>query len=82
VRRECVENIAFQRAGFKLLLDVLIRGRVSSVEEIPFAFGLRSEGESKANLRVGWDYARLLLRLYARKLGFSRHKALSVSLGS
>ena len=82
VRRACVEHISFQRSGFKLLLDILIRGRVSSIEEIPFAFGRRSEGESKANFRVGWDYARLLLRLYARRLGLSRHKHLSVSLGN
>jgi dolichol-phosphate mannosyltransferase len=74
VRRECVQNIAFQRAGFKLLLEILIRSRVSSVEEIPFSFGLRSEGESKANFKVGWDYARLLGRLYACKLGL-RHTA-------
>ncbi len=72
VRRNCVEGVAFQRSGFKLLLDVLIRGHIGTVEEIPFAFGLRSGGESKANLKVGWDYARLLARLYARKLGLSR----------
>lgn len=72
VRRSCVEGVAFQRAGFKLLLDVLIRSRVASVQEIPFSFGLRTEGESKANFKVGWDYARLLGRLYLAKLGLSR----------
>jgi dolichol-phosphate mannosyltransferase len=80
VRRECVQNIAFQRAGFKLLLEILIRSRVGSVEEIPFAFGLRSEGESKANFKVGWDYARLLARLYARKFGLRREQAVGVSV--
>jgi dolichol-phosphate mannosyltransferase len=78
VRRECVRNIAFQRAGFKLLLEILIRARVASVEEIPFAFGLRLEGESKANFRVGWDYARLLARLYARRLGLRRERTAGV----
>jgi dolichol-phosphate mannosyltransferase len=80
VRRECVQNIAFQRAGFKLLLEILIRARIGSVEEIPFAFGLRSEGESKANFKVGWDYARLLVQLYARKLGLRRERAVGVSV--
>lgn len=74
VRRRSVEDIAFQRSGFKLLLEILIRSRVGSVEEIPFAFGLRSGGESKAGLKVGWDYARLLARLYARKLGLAQHQ--------
>lgn len=81
VRRRCVQDIAFQRSGFKLLLEVLIRGRITSVEEIPFAFGLRSGGESKANFKVGWDYARLLMRLYARKLGLGRgQQTLGVTL--
>ena len=80
VRRECVEAIPFQRAGFKLLLDILIRGRVSSLEEVPFSFGLRTADQSKANFRVGWDYFRLLARLYARKLGFVRQKRVCVGL--
>ncbi len=80
VRRECVENIRFQRTGFKLLLEVLIRGRVSSITEVPFDFGLRTADKSKANFRVGWDYLHLLGRLYACKLGLARQEPLSVSL--
>ena len=68
VRRHSVDNIEFQPTGFKLLLEVLVRGKIQSVEEVPFAFGLRYRGASKANFRVGWDYARLLARLYAGKL--------------
>lgn len=82
VRRKCVEGIAFQRAGFKLLLDILIRSRVQSVKEIPIVFGLRTGGESKAGLKVGWDYARLLTRLYACKWGLRREPGLRVTLGS
>lgn len=83
VRRRCVQDIAFQRSGFKLLLEVLIRGHISSVQEIPLAFGLRSGGQSKANFKVGWDYARLLFRLYARKLGLGgRQQPLGVTLES
>ncbi len=65
VRRECVEGIQFQPTGFKLLLEVLVRGHIHTVAEVPFAFGLRSRGASKANFKVGWDYAKLLARLYA-----------------
>jgi dolichol-phosphate mannosyltransferase len=72
LRRECIEGIEFQPSGFKLLLEILVRGRVRSVAEIPLAFGLRSQGASKANLKVGWDYARLLARLYVGRFGFRR----------
>lgn len=67
VRRSCVDNVEFQRAGFKLLLEVLVRGRIRSVKEVPFVFGSRSRGASKANFKVAWDYGRLLTRLYAAR---------------
>jgi dolichol-phosphate mannosyltransferase len=74
VRRESVEDIAFQKSGFKLLLEVLVRAKLHSVEEIPFAFGLRSRGASKANSKVAIHYAKLLARLYALRFGFGKNK--------
>ncbi len=71
VRRQCVENMFFQPTGFKLLLEILVRGRIGSVEEVPFAFARRSAGRSKLNLRVAWDYLTLLVRLYCSRLGIS-----------
>ena len=70
VRRRCLEQVTFQRSGFKLLLEVLVRGHIRSVAEVPFAFGSRYRGASKAGFRVGWDYARLLARLYAVRFAF------------
>jgi dolichol-phosphate mannosyltransferase len=79
VRRHCIENIRFQSAGFKLLLEILVRGRVRSVEEVPFAFARRRAGRSKANAKVAWDYVALLGRLYRRRLGMVRAPELSGS---
>jgi dolichol-phosphate mannosyltransferase len=70
VRRSCLDQVRFQRSGFKLLLEILVRGRIESVEEIPFEFGRRYRGASKANFRVACEYARLLARLYAGKYKF------------
>jgi dolichol-phosphate mannosyltransferase len=72
VRRTSVEEIAFQKSGFKLLLEVLVRARLQRVEEVPFAFGLRSRGASKANSKVALHYAKLLWRLYNVRLGLSK----------
>jgi dolichol-phosphate mannosyltransferase len=69
VRRRCLPQGAFQKSGFKLLLEILVRGRIQSVREVPFAFGLRYRGASKANFKVAWDYGMLLVRLYAGKIG-------------
>jgi dolichol-phosphate mannosyltransferase len=69
VRRTAVDRIEFQRAGFKLLLEILVRARLATVEEVPFIFGSRFRGSSKANFKVAWDYGKLLARLYAFKCG-------------
>jgi dolichol-phosphate mannosyltransferase len=70
VRRECIDGIQFQPSGFKLLLEILVRGHLRSVVELPLEFGQRAQGVSKANFKVGWDYAKLLARLYASRFGF------------
>ena len=72
LRRNCLQRIPFQRSGFKLLLEILVRGHIKSVAEVPFAFGSRYRGASKANFRVAWDYGLLLTRLYASRLGFGQ----------
>ena len=76
VRRHCLEQVMFQPTGFKLLLDVLVRGRIQSIEEVPFIFGQRYRGASKANFKVAWEYARLLARLYAGRFGFARRASI------
>lgn len=73
VRRRCLPQTEFQKTGFKLLLDILVRGNIRSVSEVPFAFGLRYRGASKANFKVAWDYGLLLARLYGSRLGFGRN---------
>jgi dolichol-phosphate mannosyltransferase len=64
VRRRCVAEIPFRQTGFKLLLEILTRGRVRRVAEIPFEFGRRGGGRSKAGLKIAWDYLLLLWGLY------------------
>jgi dolichol-phosphate mannosyltransferase len=72
VRRECVDQIEFQRTGFKLLLDVLVRGRVRSIKEVPFEFKGRDLGASKATFKVACEYAGLLAKLYWSRFGLHR----------
>src|SRR5215470_1542990 len=64
VRRSCLKDIELHNRGFKILLEILVRGNVQSVSEIPFTFGPRRAGESKANIGVGLDYFALLFRLW------------------
>ncbi|MGA8110465.1 MAG: polyprenol monophosphomannose synthase [Acidobacteriaceae bacterium] len=67
VRRSCIDGIELRKTGFKILLDILARGDIRSLVEIPFAFGRRNDGASKASLRVAWDYFALLCSLYRQQ---------------
>ena len=70
LRRTCIAGVQLQPEGFKLLLEILVRGNIRSVAEIPYHFGRRYAGKSKANFRVGLDYVQLLGRL--SRSAFSR----------
>jgi len=68
VRRACLRDVQLKTQGFKILLEILVRGDIHSVTEVPFSFGLREAGDSKAGIKEGFDYLSLLGRLY-RSLG-------------
>lgn len=63
VHRECIEGLDLQPEGFKILLEILVRGRVQRPVEIPFHFATRHSGKSKADLKVALSYFNLLGKL-------------------
>lgn len=50
--------------GFKILLELLVRGDVRRVQELPYTFTDRLRGSSKLGPRALWRYARQLADLY------------------
>jgi dolichol-phosphate mannosyltransferase len=68
IRRSCIEAVEFQTEGFKILLEVLVRAKLRSVVEVPFIFGKRRTGKSKASLRVAIDFLKLLAKLWKAHL--------------
>jgi len=67
VRRSCLHDVSLHGQGFKILLEILVRANVRSVTEIPFTFGPRRAGTSKASLKVGLDYLTLLYKLWRNR---------------
>jgi dolichol-phosphate mannosyltransferase len=63
LRREVVEGVTLRPIGFKILLEVLVRGRVGRVSEVPYTFQPRHAGRSKASPRQMWLYLRHVARL-------------------
>jgi dolichol-phosphate mannosyltransferase len=63
VRRSSLEIDDLRPQGFKILLEVLVRTRQLRKAEVPFAFGVRHSGESKASAAEGARYLGQLWRL-------------------
>ena len=63
IHQRCIEGLTFQTTGFKLLLEILVRGHIRTVQEIPYHFGPRQAGRSKASAAVAFHYVHLLSRL-------------------
>lgn len=61
-RRDAVDLDRLRPRGFKILLEILTRHDLEVVE-LPFAFGARHSGESKADWRNGLHFCRQLLSL-------------------
>lgn len=63
LRRTSVDPAVLRPHGFKILLEVLARSTPSKVVEVPYVFGERVAGESKASAREGFRFLRHLIRL-------------------
>ncbi|PYV59094.1 MAG: hypothetical protein DMG91_02265 [Acidobacteria bacterium] len=63
VRRECIDGLELQPYGFKILLEILVKGRIQKAAELPFKFATRHAGESKADLKIAFQYFSLLGKL-------------------
>jgi dolichol-phosphate mannosyltransferase len=68
VRRSAIEGVTLNPLGYKILIEVIGRGRIRSIDEIGYVFWERSEGESKVTWRLYVEYLRHLARLRLTKL--------------
>ena len=51
LNRKCIENISLNSKGFKILLEILVKGRYAKVNEIPIIFRDRKYGKTKAGIK-------------------------------
>jgi glycosyltransferase involved in cell wall biosynthesis len=65
LHRSVLEGVRLQPSGYKILLEVVVRARPSSVRNVGFDFAARNAGRSKASFREGLVFLRHLCRLVA-----------------
>jgi dolichol-phosphate mannosyltransferase len=78
IRRSAIEGVELNPLGYKILIEVMARGRFPWVGEVPYVFSERAHGGSKATARVYLDYLRHLLRLRFSPLPVNRFHPFAV----
>lgn len=64
LRRDVIEDVDLRPIGYKMLTEILVRGRWSSMAEVPYRFEARGSGESKAGFRQGVQYLQHTVRIF------------------
>ena len=63
IRRSAIHNRTLSPLGYKILIEVLGRGDVGWISEVPYTFRERAEGASKLTRKIYIQYFQHLLRL-------------------
>ncbi|MEM7553264.1 MAG: glycosyltransferase [Cyanobacteria bacterium P01_A01_bin.84] len=63
VRRECIAETILNPVGYKILLEVIARGKINQIAEVGYVFCERQQGESKVTWKQYLDYIHHLIKL-------------------
>ncbi len=66
-KREVIENVSLDPIGFKICLEILVKGNYQTIMEVPFTFCDRITGKSKMGLKEILFYLQHLFKLYKYK---------------
>jgi dolichol-phosphate mannosyltransferase len=72
VRRSAVAGVVMHPLGYKILIEVLGRGRIRWIGEVPYVFRERVQGESKVTWKLYLEYLRHLVRLRLSRFPIDR----------
>ncbi len=67
-RRSTIDGVELSPIGYKIMLEILVKGKYDGIMEVPFTFRDRYKGESKLNWKEHVNYVRHLFRLYVFKI--------------
>jgi glycosyltransferase involved in cell wall biosynthesis len=68
IKREVVENIDLNTTGYKLLLEILVKGKWKEAKEVPYHFRMRQYSQSKLNYKEYFLFAGQIIRYGLLKL--------------
>lgn len=68
IKKSVIKNRKFKPKGYKIALELLVKGKYDKVKEIPITFRNREGGQSKLSIKVQLEYLSQLSGLYIYKL--------------
>ena len=68
IRRDIAQGVHIKAGGFKICIELIVRGRPGRLVEIPYQFDDRELGESKMSMREASGYLIQLKDLYLHRL--------------
>ena len=68
LKKEVINNIKFTSKGYKICLEILVKGKYDKVIEIPYIFNNRKYGKSKLNFNEYIKYLIDWIRLIKYKI--------------
>lgn len=63
-KKNIIKGIDLSPIGYKIGLEIIVKGNYNKLIEIPFTFQDRLNGKSKLNINEQFNYLRHLLKLY------------------
>jgi len=72
LRREVIDGVELSPTGYKILLEVLVKGKAREIAEVPYIFKVRERGTSNLTSGEGIRYLKHLTRLTGLQAGAMR----------
>ena len=68
LKKDVIEGVEFNPTGYKLSLEILVKGKWERAKEIPYTFKERRIGKSKLDKKEIFKYLKLLCNLYEYRI--------------
>jgi dolichol-phosphate mannosyltransferase len=63
LKKSVLQGVAITSSGYKILLEIIVKGKYQSIFELPFTFINRKTGQSKLNIKEYFLFLYLLIKL-------------------
>lgn len=68
LRKEVIEGVRLTPLGYKIGLEIMVKGVHQRIKEVPFLFDNRTQGKSKMDFKVQMEYLMHIGNLYSYRL--------------